>query len=127
MRRTKDELPVKAIVKAADEIVTVMEEVATEAATDISKAEVAEHERRLHRPLSGPRYDIPTALPFQDEHIPDDILSQIAERLQPNSDGETTEDLDSVSRAFGYSPLLVERELSRFLGANKRFNVLLRG
>lgn len=88
---------------------------------------IDEHVEDYHVPLPGVRYDIPEEVPFQEEHIPDPILRRMYERLSRGNDVNNNEDVSTVSRDFGYPEPLVERELFRYVGANGRFNRMLRG
>lgn len=98
-----------------------------EAAEEVAEEAVEKHVHEYHAPLPGPRYDLPKEVPFQERHIPDRVIRRMLERLAPQSEDANNEDLHSVARDFGYPALLVEREIYRFLGANKRFNVMLKG
>jgi hypothetical protein len=95
---------------------------------DDVKTELDEHVeecRVSERP--GRRYDYPSEVPYQEEFIPDPIIRQIIERLKRARDDSSNESFESVCADFGYPDLLVERELARYLGANKLYNLMLRG
>lgn len=115
----RDDLPFRAMAAMGEVVFEVAEEVAGEA--------IERHVEEYHARLPAPRYDTPEEVPFQEEHVPDPIIRRILERLSPSSEESNNEDFYSVCRDAGYPPLLVEREISRFLGANKRFNIMLRG
>jgi hypothetical protein len=119
--RSKDQLPARAVVKAARKTVEMMHAVAKEEAREVSHGHVEEY----HAPLPGRRYDIPKAVPFQDQHIPDGKLKQMYERLSKRNDESSNEDIHTVAIAYGYPTILVERELARYIGANKLYHHIL--